>query len=149
MENGEVVTLKRTYQIIGCTLPSNYHVSWGCGGDQCQTLSIPQQTNTGNGVPRIRLNKTTAIQKTNMCKEVIYKYEMKNTGSESAPGAGTAYDIDFLAGMNYSGSSSLIHNAPIATILDVTVGGVNITSCTNCPGSIGVRGDLSLLTSAQ
>ncbi|TXH56943.1 MAG: hypothetical protein E6Q89_04835, partial [Bacteroidia bacterium] len=149
MENGEVVTLKRTYQIIGCTLPSNYHVSWGCGGDQCQTLSIPQQTNTGNGVPRIRLNKTTAIQKTNMCKEVIYEYEMKNTGSESAPGAGTAYDIDFLAGMNYSGSSSLIHNAPISTILDVTVGGVNITSCTNCPGSIGVRGDLSLLTSAQ
>jgi len=146
MDNGEVVVLKRTYKILTCTIPSAYEVTWGCGSEICQDLTLTQQTNTGNGTPKVNWKKSTAVQLTNMCKDIIYDYEFKNEGSESAPGAGMAFDIDFLAGMNSSGSG-LTHNNLISDILGVYVDGINVTSCITCPE--GVRGDLSLLTSAH
>ncbi len=122
-ENGEQVMLKRTVQVLSCNTSNGYGAYWGCPG-RCQYSNfVNDQINIATGVPAIRLTNSTTIQRTNMCDHYIGEYTYTNNGSETLSGAGAAFDISTLWGINWGNPNKLDHVNQVGVVIDVRLNG--------------------------
>lgn len=134
--NGEVLSFTETFRVRKCDAFTLNRAGWGCGAppaEWCQQTGGSGNVTMASGLPNLVYQTYATIQLTDMCQDWIGRYTYINNGSESVAGAGNAFNISPLYGIN-SGGLSLNHTSAIGTIVRIEVGGISVSFNTTTPG---------------
>jgi|GEM_PF-989176 len=135
-ENGETMTLTRTYTVQSCATTSSYKAAWGCSGQVCQEPTLNQQTNISLGVPNARAVAFNTVRKPNFCTNGIYEVTIQNIATEAVPGAAAAFSL--VQAFGADGGESIRFRSPLsATNFQLSDGAGGWISLTHT-GPVGI-----------
>ena len=101
--NGGTVTITEPIKVRQCSVTTTYGARWGKTATAfCQTATGTSSITMATGVPNITVLPATStiITATNMCNDAVVQAIITNNGTESTAGAGTAFKITQLLGID-------------------------------------------------
>ena len=130
----EDITITETYKVLKCNAVTNYSAGWGCDpapANWCETKTGSGSISMATGVPNVfyLANSAVKVKGANFCDNAIITATIKNQGSETVAGAGTAFNLIQLLGMD--GGEAINVRAPLGItnvqISDNSGGWINLT----------------------
>ncbi len=95
LTNGESITITENIFLLKCIPTTRYGAYWGkTTWPGCQLVTGSTSVLMATGTPLVSfVNPPTLIQAGNMCSDAIKEVIIRNTGTETTPGAGTAFSV--------------------------------------------------------
>jgi len=157
LTSGETVNVVEPIRVVKCNTTTAYATSWGRNDVSiCQIATGTSNMTMAVGVPNLVQTSHTVVKKTNMCDSAIIIATIRNNGTESVAGAGTAFNLIQYIGM--AGGESMFSLARIdlniseLELSDGAGGWIPLTYTGGSPLSLGTApipaaANLSLITS--
>lgn len=92
--NTETVTVSEPIRVAKCNTTNTYAAYWGPREwPGCQIATGTSSMTMATGSPNVLQISETIISKSNMCDSALVEATIRNNGTESVVGAGTAYSL--------------------------------------------------------